>query len=137
MLQPRCGRRNRSEFDSATISPAAACALSHVQVNLGVLVVQVDGAGCGAVVQSQDVKHSLEGPRRRAGRSADFCGDGDILGVLAEGFCIAVASGQVTGGGAGGVRVDVTTVSVDVAVFEGFAQCAVAPSAAGSGAVMW
>ena len=66
------------------------------------------------------------------------CRDGNVLGVLAEGFVHCGCFGQVTGGGAGGVRVDVHDgLRVDVAVFEASRSARVAPSAAGSGAVMW
>ncbi len=85
------------------------------------------------MVQSQYGQYGFECARAAECAGQTGCGDGNVLGVLAEGFVHCGCFGQVTGGGAGGGNM-YDGLRVDVAVFEGLAR--VAPSAAGSGAVM-
>ena len=77
------------------------------------------------MVQRENGQHGLESAsatEQVAGHRLR-CGDSNVLGVLAEGFVDRGCFGEVTGGGAGRVGVNMHHgLGVDVAVFEGFAQ---------------
>ncbi len=133
MLLQRRWPPKQKEFDSAAISPAGGSRASvTTSRSSGVLVVQVDGAGCGTLVQSGTVS-TASGRPQAGGRSWTWLQGGNVLGGR-QVSCIAVASGRVTGGGAGGIALCTTVFGSMLPSSRASRNCAgCAESAAGVG----